>query len=151
MAILSRGERGPRGDHGQHGTAGKQGARGPRGRSSAGEWVRWGLTMLAVVVTLTSVQQINHEADVRAKADRQSLAQRDATDLRLNKAISAHCQVLAQLVQTNATRKQTEKLFAPIRARQPELFDRLVRRSKKREQKLRAAALDLTCPVKLPK
>lgn len=42
----------------------KQGERGPRGRSARGEWVRWGLTMLALVVAFVNI------ADIRGVAQR---------------------------------------------------------------------------------
>lgn len=139
-----RGERGPHGDLDQTGLTGPRGA---QGASAVGEWVRWGLTMLAIVITLASTAAWRHEASVRDKADQASLAQRDATDARLGRAIKGNCVVLSVLLENRSDRDATAKLFGSIRAHDPVLFDKLVARARRGDRKLVRAVPLLSCNI----
>jgi hypothetical protein len=135
------------GGAGGRGATGEAGPRGRRGRSSIGEWVRWGLTMVAVAITLTSTAAWKHESDVRDRADTASLQQRDATDRHLAESIDANCAVLVVQLDSRADRDATAKLFGSIRRRDPKLFDKLIARAKLNDTKLLHASKQLSCQV----
>jgi hypothetical protein len=66
---------------------------------------------------------------------------------RLSGAIHANCTVLTVMLENRADRDTTEKLFAPIRAQNPEQFDRLVDRAERGDRKLVKVAPDLSCEI----
>lgn len=91
-----------------------------------------------------------HQNDTHIEATATTAA---VTAKQLQGAVEANCDVLRVLVQQNATPEQTKKLFAGIRAQNPETFDRLVERSVKRTEKLAKVGENLSCrpPIRIPR
>lgn len=63
------------------------------------------------------------------------------------KAVQANCTVVSVLLQNRADRKQTTKLFAPIRRQNPKQFDALVRKAEAGDRRLQRVQGDLACNV----
>lgn len=111
------------------------------------EWIRWGLTMIAIAITFANIGAVRHESTERSNADRASLKQRDATDAKLARAIKGNCIVVSVLLENRADRDATVKLFAPIRNQNPEQFDKLIKRAEKGDTRLAKAVPLLSCNV----
>lgn len=66
---------------------------------------------------------------------------------RESKAVAANCTVVSVLLSNRSDRSKTVKLFDSIRSEDPALFDKLVRRAEKGDERLAAVQDDLACKV----